>query len=332
MVGLGRMGTSMARRLAEKRHATVVYDLDPERTALAAEKGAVGASSLEDLSAQLEPPRAVWLMLPAAAVQSTINELVPYLEAGDVILDGGNSYYRDDIRRSEELATIGIDFIDVGTSGGMHGGERGFCLMIGGPRGAVHRLDPIFAALAPAADEVSRTPGRTGPPSGAELGYLYLGPSGAGHFVKMVHNGIEYGLMAAIAEGLNILEHANVGSEPPRADAETAPLRVPQYYRYRFDLAEVAELWRRGSIVGSYLLDLTAAALRSDPALAAFRGRVSDSGEGRWTVEAAVEEGVPAPVLSVALASRFASQGEETFADKLLSAMRLEFGGHRERQ
>ncbi len=331
IVGLGRMGANITRRLVLAGHECVVYDVRPESVAALAREGAVGATSVSDLVAKLRPPRAVWMMLPAAVVEQTIDAISPLLQPDDVLIDGGNSYYRHDIERAQALTPKGIHFIDVGTSGGIFGLERGYCLMIGGEPAPVERLDPIFAALAPAMDSATRTPGRTGTPGTAEHGYLHCGPSGAGHFVKMVHNGIEYGIMAAYAEGLNVLHHANVGSLPQKADAETAPLQDPEAYRYDLDIAAVAEVWRRGSVIASWLLDLTADALSRDPALAALQGRVSDSGEGRWTVRAAVDVGVPAPVLSAALFERFASRGEADFADRLLSAMRQEFGGHIEK-
>jgi 6-phosphogluconate dehydrogenase len=333
MVGLGRMGANIVRRLTRAGHECVVYDVDPDAVKQLAADGATGADSLDDLVAKLSAPRAAWVMVPAGKItEDTVSELGERLEAGDAIIDGGNSYYRDDIRRATELGTKGIDYIDCGTSGGVFGLERGYCLMIGGPDEAVSRLEPIFAALAPGVEAAERTPGRSGDPAPAEQGYLHCGPSGAGHFVKMVHNGIEYGIMAAYAEGLNILRNADVGSRPREADAETAPLEHPEYYQYDIDVPEVAEVWRRGSVVGSWLLDLTAAALRQSPDLADFEGRVSDSGEGRWTSIAAIEEGVPAPVLSEALYSRFASRGLDDFADKALSAMRKQFGGHEEKR
>jgi 6-phosphogluconate dehydrogenase len=331
MIGLGRMGANMVRRLLRADHECVVFDLDSEAVSRIAGEGAVGAESVEDLVAKLEPPRAVWLMVPAAVVDKTLDGLVPSLEAGDAVVDGGNSYYRDDIRRSARLAEHHLDYVDAGTSGGVWGLDRGYCLMIGGPDEAVSRLDPIFATLAPGVDSAERTPGRDGEPSAAEQGYLHCGPSGAGHFGKMVHNGIEYGVMAAYAEGLNILRNANAGKVDREVDAETAPLENPQYYQYDLDIPEVAEVWRRGSVIGSWLLDLTAEALQESPDLSGFAGRVSDSGEGRWTSIAAIEEGVPAPVLSMALYSRFASRGLDDFADKVLSAMRKEFGGHAEK-
>jgi 6-phosphogluconate dehydrogenase len=331
MIGLGRMGANMVRRLMRAGHECVVFDLSPDSVKALADEGAVGSDSMEDFIAKLETPRAVWLMVPAAVVDSTLDAVVPLLDEGDCVIDGGNSYYRDDMRRSARLAEHRLDYIDVGTSGGVWGLDRGYCLMIGGPDGAVGRLDPIFAALAPGVDAAPRTAGRDGSPSTAEHGYLHCGPSGAGHFVKMVHNGIEYGVMAAYAEGLNVLKNANAGKREQEADAETAPLEHSEYYQYDVDIPEVAELWRRGSVIGSWLLDLTAQALQESPELAEYEGRVSDSGEGRWTSIAAIEEGVPVPVLSMALYSRFASRGLDDFADKVLSAMRREFGGHAEK-
>ena len=332
MVGLGRMGANIVRRLMRDGHDCVVYDVNPETVKALAGEGATGAESLEDFAAKLSKPRAAWVMVPAGQItETTVDQLGAVLESGDAIIDGGNSYYRDDIRRSAKLAGQGIDYIDCGTSGGVFGLERGYCLMIGGPDEAVKRLDPIFATLAPGVDAAERTPGRGGEPSTAENGYLHCGPSGAGHFVKMVHNGIEYGVMAAYAEGLNILRNADAGLHEREADAETAPLADPQFYEYELDIPEVAEVWRRGSVIGSWLLDLTAAALLESPGLEDFEGRVSDSGEGRWTSIAAIEEGVPAPVLSEALYSRFASRGLDDFADKVLSAMRKQFGGHAEK-
>ncbi len=332
MVGLGRMGANIVRRLMRDGHDCVVYDVNPDAVAELAGEGATGADSLADFAAKLEKPRAAWVMVPAGGItESTVKDLASHLEAGDAIIDGGNSYYRDDIRRSQELAADGIDYIDCGTSGGVFGLERGYCLMIGGPDGAVQRLDPIFATVAPGVESAERTPGREGDPSTAEQGYLHCGPSGAGHFVKMVHNGIEYGIMAAFAEGLNILHKADAGKHEREADAETAPLANPEYYQYELDIPEVAELWRRGSVIGSWLLDLTASALRESPDLADYEGRVSDSGEGRWTSIAAVDEGVPAPVLTSALYSRFASRNLDDYANKVLSAMRKQFGGHDEK-
>ena len=331
MIGLGRMGANMVRRLLRTDHECVVFDLDPNAVQQLGGEGAVGVDSVEDLVAKLEPPRAVWLMVPAAVVDQTLDSLVPLLEAGDAVVDGGNSYYRDDLRRSARLVEHQLDYVDAGTSGGVWGLERGYCLMIGGPDEAVSRLQPIFASLAPGVDSAARTPGREGEPTPAEHGYLHCGDAGAGHFVKMVHNGIEYGVMAAYAEGLNILRNANAGRAEREVDAETAPLEHPEYYQYEVEIPEVAELWRRGSVIGSWLLDLTAEALQESPDLSAYAGRVSDSGEGRWTSIAAIEEGVPAPVLSAALYSRFASRGLDDFADKVLSAMRKQFGGHVEK-
>jgi 6-phosphogluconate dehydrogenase len=332
MVGLGRMGANMARRLMQDGHRCVVYDVNPDAVSALASEGAAGASSLQDLASKLSPPRSVWVMVPAGEItEKTVRDVAAVLESGDAIVDGGNSYYRDDIRRAAMLEERGIDFVDCGTSGGVFGLDRGYCLMIGGPQGAVERLDPVFASLAPGVESAERTPGRSGDPSPAENGYLHCGPNGAGHFVKMVHNGIEYGVMAAYAEGLNILENANAGKAEREADAETAPLEQPEYYQYDIDLPEVAEVWRRGSVIGSWLLDLTAAAMRESPDLAEFAGRVSDSGEGRWTSIAAIDEGVPAPVLTAALYERFSSRGLDDFAGKVLSAMRKQFGGHDEK-
>jgi 6-phosphogluconate dehydrogenase len=332
IVGLGRMGANMARRLMGDGHRIVAYDVNPEAVAQLAGEGAEGAESLADLAAKLSAPRSVWVMVPAGEItEKTVADVAAELEAGDAIVDGGNSYYRDDIRRAAMLGEKQIDFVDCGTSGGVFGLERGYCLMIGGPDSAVERLDPVFASLAPGVGSAGRTPGRSGDPSPAENGYLHCGPNGAGHFVKMVHNGIEYGIMAAYAEGLNILKNANAGKVQRQADAETAPLEQPEYYQYDIDLPEVAEVWRRGSVIGSWLLDLTAAAMRESPDLADFAGRVSDSGEGRWTSIAAIDEGVPAPVLTTALYERFASRGLDDFADKVLSAMRKQFGGHDEK-
>jgi len=331
MIGLGRMGANMVRRLLKGGHECVVFDMSAKTVEELVQEKAVGAVDLRDLVKKLETPRAVWLMVPAAVVDKTIANLVPLLNAGDTIIDGGNSYYIDDIRRAKELASKGIHYVDVGTSGGVWGLERGYCMMIGGEVGTVGRLDPIFRRLAPGPGDIPRTPGRNDAGGTAELGYLHCGPNGAGHFVKMVHNGIEYGLMAAYAEGLGILRQANIGKQQAAVDAETTPLRHPEHYQYELNLGDVAEVWRRGSVIASWLLDLTAAALTEDPALAKFAGRVSDSGEGRWTINAAVDEGVPAPVLSSALYQRFASRGEADYADKLLSAMRYQFGGHLEK-
>jgi 6-phosphogluconate dehydrogenase len=331
MIGLGRMGANMVRRLLRGRHECVVYDKNQANVSQLVGEGAAGAASFDDFIKLLRPPRAVWLMVPAAAVDGTIEELATKMQKGDVLIDGGNSYYVDDIRRSGELAAKGIRYADVGTSGGTWGLERGYCQMIGGPREVVEHLDPIFKTLAPGRGNLERTPGREKIGGTAEEGYLHCGPAGAGHFVKMVHNGIEYGLMAAYAEGLNILRHANVGKQDRAADAETTPLRNPEHYQYDFNVADVAEVWRRGSVVASWLLDLTAAALADQPDLGNFTGRVSDSGEGRWTVIAAIDESVPAPVLSTALDERFSSRGEDDFALRLLSAMRYQFGGHVER-
>jgi 6-phosphogluconate dehydrogenase len=331
MIGLGRMGANLVRRLMRDGHDCVAYDVSAAPVEQLVGEGAVGALTIEDFVAKLTRPRAAWIMVPAAFVDDTIEKLVPHLESGDIIIDGGNSYYRDDVDRAARLAPKGIHYVDVGTSGGVFGLDRGFCLMIGGEDDIVAHLDPIFATIAPGVDTAPRTPGRTGAPSTAENGYLHCGPNGAGHFVKMVHNGIEYGMMAAYAEGLNILHNANVGKAGREADAETAPLRDPQYYQYDLDLPEVAEVWRRGSVVASWLLDLTAHALSEDHALSGFEGRVSDSGEGRWTIHAAVDEGVPADVLSAALYARFTSRDGADFADRLLSAMRKEFGGHDEK-
>lgn len=331
MIGLGRMGANIARRLMRAGHQCVVYDVNARSVAALVGEGAVGAASVKELAAKLAPPRAVWMMVPAAVVDGAIADLADLLERDDVLIDGGNSYYRHDIERAKALHLKGIHYVDVGTSGGVWGLERGFCQMIGGEHDVVQRLDPIFAALAPGVESAPRTPGRTQHATTAENGYLYCGPSGAGHFVKMVHNGIEYGIMAAYAEGINILRHANIGAKAQAADAETSPVQDPEAYRYDLDVAEIAEVWRRGSVIASWLLDLTADALGRDPDLSRFEGRVSDSGEGRWTVKAAVDEGVPAHVLSAALYQRFASRGEADFADKLLSAMRHEFGGHVEK-
>jgi 6-phosphogluconate dehydrogenase len=331
MVGLGRMGANMVRRLLKGGHDCVVFDMSPKAVAELAEENAVGAVSLADLVKKLEKPRAVWLMVPAAVVDKTIADILPALEPDDILIDGGNSYYIDDIRRAKELAPRRLHYVDVGTSGGVWGLERGYCMMIGGEKGAVERLDPIFARLAPGSGDIPRTPGRDTTVGTAEQGYLHCGPNGAGHFVKMVHNGIEYGLMAAYAEGMGILRSANVGKQTHAVDAETTPLRDPEHYQYDLNLPDIAELWRRGSVVASWLLDLTANALAKDPVLAGFSGRVSDSGEGRWTIKAAIDEAVPAHVLSAALYDRFSSRGEAEFANKLLSAMRYEFGGHVEK-
>ena len=333
MVGLGRMGANIVRRLMRDGHTCVVYDVNPEVVTELAGEGAIGADSLEDLASKMTPPRAVWVMVPAGDItDKTVHAVADALSSGDAIIDGGNSYYRDDMRHSAEFAERGIDFIDCGTSGGVFGLDRGYCLMIGGPDAAVERLDPIFATVAPGVEAAERTPGRSGEPGPAENGYLHCGPSGAGHFVKMVHNGIEYGIMAAYAEGLNIIKNANAGKAERTADAETAPLEHPEYYQYDIDIPEVAEVWRRGSVVGSWLLDLTAAALQESGDLAEFSGRVSDSGEGRWTSIAAIEEGVPAPVLTAALNERFSSRNLDEFGDKVLSAMRKQFGGHDEKR
>jgi 6-phosphogluconate dehydrogenase len=336
MIGLGRMGANMVRRLLRREQACVVFARHPEGVRELQSEGATGASSLQQLVELLPRPRAVWLMVPAAAVDSTIQTLEPLLSRDDVIIDGGNSLYRDDLSRARALAAKGIHYLDVGTSGGVYGLSRGYCLMIGGEPDVVSRLDPIFAALAPGESSIPRTPGRaragsSRPAGTAEQGYLHCGPTGAGHFVKMVHNGIEYGLMAAYAEGLNILRGANAGADRREVDAESAPLREPELYKYDFNLADITEVWRRGSVIASWILDLAADALAGDPSLSGFAGRVSDSGEGRWTMQAAVDEGVPAPILAVALAQRFASRGADDFAHKVLSALRQEFGGHREK-
>jgi 6-phosphogluconate dehydrogenase len=331
MVGLGRMGANMVRRMIQRGHDCVVFNRSPKAVNDLVKENAVGAVSLSDLVSKLEKPRTVWLMVPAAAVDQTIADLVTYLEDGDIVVDGGNSYYIDDIRRSKELAGNGIHYVDVGTSGGVKGLERGYCLMIGGETGVVEHLGPIFSALAPGAGDIGRTPGREKLAGTAEQGYLHCGPNGAGHFVKMVHNGIEYGIMAAYAEGLGILHSANVGKQEGGIDAETAPLRNPEHYQYDLNLQDITEVWRRGSVIASWLLDLTAAALLQDPALSKFEGRVSDSGEGRWTIKAAIDEAVPAPVLTASLYERFSSRGHAEFADKVLSAMRYQFGGHQEK-
>jgi 6-phosphogluconate dehydrogenase len=331
MIGLGRMGGNMARRLQNAGHQCVVFDRSADSVKQLARDGATPAASLDELVKKLQKPRAVWLMVPAAVVDATLQDLAAKLEAGDIVIDGGNSYYIDDIRRAKELATKGLHYVDVGTSGGVWGLERGYCQMIGGEREVVKHLDPIFKTLAPGRGDIPRTPGREKVAGTAEEGYLHCGPSGAGHFVKMVHNGIEYGLMAAYAEGLNILKHANAGSATREVDAETTPLRNPEHYQYDFSLADVAEVWRRGSVVASWLLDLTAISLLEQPSLERFSGRVSDSGEGRWTILAAIESTAPAPVLTASLFERFASRGEDDFAAKLLSAMRFQFGGHLEK-
>jgi 6-phosphogluconate dehydrogenase len=332
IVGLGRMGANMARRLMRDGHKIVAYDVNPDAVSQLASEGAEGASSLEEMASKLSAPRSVWVMVPAGEItEKTVEDVAAVLESGDAIVDGGNSYYRDDIRRATKVGEKGIDYVDCGTSGGVFGLDRGYCLMIGGPDRAVQRLDPIFASLAPGVGEAERTPGRTGDPSPSENGYLHCGPNGAGHFVKMVHNGIEYGMMAAYAEGLNVLKNANAGKVQREADAETAPLDHPEYYQYDLDLPEVAEVWRRGSVIGSWLLDLTAAALQESGDLEEYTGRVSDSGEGRWTAIAAIDEGVPTPVLTTALHERFYSRGLGDFGDKVLSAMRKQFGGHDEK-
>ena len=331
MIGLGRMGANMVRRLLRGGHECVVFDMSAKAVAELVKEKAVGAASLAEFVNNLTKPRAVWLMVPAGVVDKTIADLLPHLERGDILIDGGNSYYIDDIRRAKELAPKGIHYVEVGTSGGVWGLERGYCMMIGGETDVVKHLDPIFATLAPGRGDIPRTPGREKVGGTAEQGYLHCGPSGAGHFVKMVHNGIEYGLMAAYAEGLNVLKAANIGKKAGAVDAETTPLRDPEHYQYDLNLPDITEVWRRGSVIASWLLDLSAAALMQDPELSNFAGRVSDSGEGRWTIKAAIDEGVPAHVLSSALYERFSSRGEADFADKLLSAMRYEFGGHLEK-
>jgi len=331
MIGLGRMGANMVRRLLKAGHQCVVFDRSPQTVEELVKEKALGASSLAELVKRLQKPRAVWLMVPAAVVDKTLTDLLPHLEAGDILIDGGNSYYVDDIRRAGELVAKRIHYVDVGTSGGVWGLERGYCMMIGGEEAVVKRLDPIFATLAPGAGNIPRTPGREKLGGTAEEGYLHCGPSGAGHFVKMVHNGIEYGIMAAYAEGLGVLRDANIGKQEHAIDAETTPLRNPEHYQYDLNLRDIAEVWRRGSVIASWLLDLTATALVQDPALSGFAGRVSDSGEGRWTIKAAIDEAVPVPVLTTALYERFSSRGEADFQDKLLSAMRFQFGGHLEK-
>jgi 6-phosphogluconate dehydrogenase len=328
MIGLGRMGANMVRRLLKGGHECVVFDMSQEAVQELVRERAAGASSLQEFTKKVHKPRAIWLMVPAAAVDKTISDLLPHLEAGDTLIDGGNSYYVDDQRRAKTLSSRGIHYVDVGTSGGVWGLERGYCMMIGGEPEVVRGLDPIFKQLAPGPGDIPRTPGRDGIGGTAELGYLHCGPNGAGHFVKMVHNGIEYGLMAAFAEGLGILRRADIGKQQAEVNAETTPLRDPERYQYELNLRDITEVWRRGSVIASWLLDLTAASLVDDPSLAKFEGRVSDSGEGRWTIKAAVDEGVPAPVLSAALYARFSSRGEASFEDKLLSAMRFQFGGH----
>jgi 6-phosphogluconate dehydrogenase len=332
MIGLGRMGANMVRRLLAGGHECVVFDMSPQAVQDLTREKAVGAASIADFVAKLATPRAVWLMVPAAVVDQTIADVLPHLARGDVLIDGGNSYYVDDIRRAKELATRGTHYVDVGTSGGVWGLERGYCMMIGGESPVVQRLDPVLATLAPGIGDIPRTPGREKIGGTAEQGYLHCGPNGAGHFVKMVHNGIEYGVMAAYAEGLGVLRDANVGKQAHAIDAETTPLRDPEHYQYDLDLRDIAEVWRRGSVIASWLLDLTAASLAKDPDLAGFAGQVSDSGEGRWTIKAAIDEAVPVPVLSTALYQRFSSRGEADFQDKLLSAMRYQFGGHLEKK
>ncbi len=331
MIGLGRMGANMVRRLLKGGHQCVVFDMSPQAVKDLVQEKATGSSSIKEFVAELSKPRAIWLMVPAAVVDQTIAELLSFLEADDILIDGGNSYYIDDVRRARELAAKRIHYVDVGTSGGVWGLERGYCMMIGGEKTVVEHLDPIFATLAPGRGDMSRTPGRDKLDGTAEQGYLHCGPNGAGHFVKMVHNGIEYGLMAAYAEGLNILHNANIGKQRHDADAETTPLREPEHYQYDLNLRDITEVWRRGSVIASWLLDLTAASLVKDPSLSQFAGRVSDSGEGRWTIKAAIDEAVPVPVLSAALYERFSSRGEADFQNKLLSAMRFGFGGHKEK-
>ena len=332
MIGLGRMGANMVRRLIRNGHDCVVFDMSPQAVAMMEKEAAQGASSLADFVGRLTRPRAIWLMVPAAVVDTTLADLLPLLDKDDILIDGGNSYYVDDIRRAAELAPKGIHYVDVGTSGGVWGLERGYCMMIGGEAPVVQHLDPIFATLAPGIGTIDRTPGRERVGGTSEQGYLHCGPNGAGHFVKMVHNGIEYGLMAAYAEGMNVLRAANIGKQTHDIDAETTPLRDPEHYQYDLNLADIAEVWRRGSVIASWLLDLTASALIEDPQLGKFAGRVSDSGEGRWTIKAGIDEGVPTPVLTTALYERFSSRGNAEFQDKLLSAMRYQFGGHLEKQ
>lgn len=331
MIGLGRMGANMVRRLLRGGHQCVVYDQAPKAVEEIAKEKAVGASSIQDFVSKLQKPRAIWLMVPAGVVDQSLADLLAHLEPGDIVIDGGNSYYVDDIRRAKELASKQIEYVDVGTSGGVWGLERGYCMMIGGSEAAVKRLDPVFATLAPGIGEIPRTPGREQIGGTAEQGYLHCGPNGSGHFVKMVHNGIEYGMMAAYAEGLGVLRNANIGKRQHDVDAETTPLRDPEHYQYDLDLRNIAEVWRRGSVIASWLLDLTATALAKDATLSDFSGRVSDSGEGRWTIKAAIDEAVPVPVLTTALYERFTSRGESDYQDKLLSAMRFQFGGHHEK-
>jgi len=332
MIGAGRMGGNMVLRLMKAGHECVVYARHEQSIKEVMDQGAKGTTDLKEFVGMLNKPRAVWLMVPAAAVDKVLDDLTPMLDSGDIVVDGGNSYYHDDIRRAAKLKEKGLQYVDVGVSGGVWGLERGYCMMIGGEAAAVQRLDPIFKALAPGVAEAPRTPGRTGEPTPAENGYLHCGPNGGGHFVKMVHNGIEYGMMAAIAEGLNIIKSADIGKHQQEVDAETTPLRHPELYQYEFPIPDVAEVWRRGSVIGSWLLDLTASALFESPDLAKFAGRVSDSGEGRWTVQAAIDEGIPAPVISSALFTRFSSRDRDEFADKVMSAMRYEFGGHEEKK
>ena len=331
MIGLGRMGANLVQRLAKDGHSCVVYDVNPDAVRRTVGKGIQGCASLDELAAKLDKPRAVWVMVPAAVTGATVDALAVHLDAGDIIIDGGNSYYHDDLQRAQALGQKGIHFVDCGTSGGVFGLERGFCLMIGGEEPVIRHLEPIFRSIAPGVDAAPRTPGRAGMPDSAEHGYLHCGPTGAGHFVKMVHNGIEYGLMAAYAEGLNVLRNANVGKHQHNTDAETTPLRHPEHYQYDLNLPQIAEVWRRGSVVGSWLLDLTASSLLDNPDLKNYTGRVSDSGEGRWTIAAAIDEAVPVPVLSAALFERFSSRGDADFADKVLSALRKQFGGHDEK-